>query len=108
MIAKFARLEFELFTKPSKSDFLRLHQVSNAEMSNFSQGQGQFCRIAEFDNCQVARKGEGHGCPESNQGIPRPALRREQVIPQIAAEIAEKGHFWMETNYPRVSGYTSP
>jgi len=23
MIAKFARLEFELFTKPSKSDFLR-------------------------------------------------------------------------------------
>jgi len=26
MIAKFARLEFELFTKPSKSDFLRVHQ----------------------------------------------------------------------------------
>jgi hypothetical protein len=53
-------------------------------MSNFLQGQG-------------------------NQGIPRPALRREQVIPQIdpgeigaafyrpGAEIAEKGHFWMET-----------
>ena len=42
-------------------------------MSNFSQGQG-------------------------NQGITRPALRREQVIPQIDAEIAEKGHFRMETN----------
>jgi hypothetical protein len=53
-------------------------------MSNFSQGQG-------------------------NQGITRPALRREQVIPQIdpreigfafhgaGAEIAERGHFWMET-----------
>jgi len=27
MITKFARLEFELFTKPSKSDFLRVHQV---------------------------------------------------------------------------------
>jgi len=26
MITKFARLEFELFTKPSKSDFLRRHQ----------------------------------------------------------------------------------
>jgi hypothetical protein len=26
MITKFARLEFELFTKPSKSDFLRIHQ----------------------------------------------------------------------------------
>jgi len=26
MITKFARLEFELFTKPSKSDFLRDHQ----------------------------------------------------------------------------------
>jgi len=25
MITKFARLEFELFTKPSKSDFLRVH-----------------------------------------------------------------------------------
>jgi hypothetical protein len=28
MITKFARLEFELFTKPSKSDFLRVHQNS--------------------------------------------------------------------------------
>jgi hypothetical protein len=27
MITKFARLEFEFFTKPSKSDFLRVHQV---------------------------------------------------------------------------------
>jgi len=26
MITKLARLEFELFTKPSKSDFLRVHQ----------------------------------------------------------------------------------
>jgi hypothetical protein len=34
------------------------NSVSNAEMSNFSQGQG-------------------------NQGITRPALQREQVIPQI-------------------------
>jgi len=30
MIAKFARLEFELFTKPSKSDFLRVcHYLYN-------------------------------------------------------------------------------
>jgi len=27
MITKFERLEFELFTKPSKSDFLRVHQI---------------------------------------------------------------------------------
>jgi len=27
MITKFERLEFELFTKLSKSDFLRKHQV---------------------------------------------------------------------------------
>ena len=26
IITKFARLEFELFTRPSKSDFLRIHQ----------------------------------------------------------------------------------
>jgi hypothetical protein len=51
---------------------LDTNKVSNAEISNFSQGQG-------------------------NQGITRPAFRREQVIPQIDAEIAEKGNFWMET-----------
>ena len=67
-------------------------------MSNFSQGQGQFRGIAELDGWIAARKGEEHGRPESNQEPPRPALRREQVIPQIDAEIAEKGHFWMETN----------
>jgi hypothetical protein len=27
MITKFARLEFELFTKPSKLDFLQVHQA---------------------------------------------------------------------------------
>ena len=53
---------------------------------------------AAAEAVEHARKGEGPGCPESNQGITRPALRREQVIPQIDAEIAEKGNFWMETN----------
>jgi len=57
--------------------------VTNAEMSNFSQGQAQFCRIAKLDGWIAACQGEGHGRPESNQGTPRPALRREQVIPQI-------------------------
>jgi len=33
MITKFARLEFELFTKPSKSDFLRVHQNSIEKIS---------------------------------------------------------------------------
>jgi hypothetical protein len=36
---------------------------------------------------------------EVNQGIVRPAYMREQANPQIDADIAEKGHFWMETNY---------
>jgi len=27
MITKFARIEFELFTKPYKTEFLRIHQV---------------------------------------------------------------------------------
>ena len=31
MITKFARLEFELFTKPSKSDFLRVHQCYSSD-----------------------------------------------------------------------------
>jgi hypothetical protein len=47
--------------------------VSNSEMSNFSQDQGK-------------------------QGIARSACRmREQANPQIDADIAEKGHLWMET-----------
>jgi hypothetical protein len=66
-------------------------------MSNFSQAQGQICRTEDLDSYQAARKGEGHGCPESNRGITHPATQREQVIPKIDAEIAEKGHFWMET-----------
>jgi len=28
-----------------------------------------------------------------------PSFGREQAIPQIDAEIGEKGHLWMETNY---------
>ena len=44
-------------------------------MSNFSQDQG-------------------------DQGIARPAYMREQADPQIDADIAEKGHLWMETNWP--------
>jgi len=40
------------------------------------------------------RDSQGQG----NQGIMRPVgFGREQIIPQIDAEIAEKGHFWMET-----------
>jgi len=36
---------------------------------------------------------------QENQGIARPACRRrEQVTPQIDADIAEKGHLWMETS----------
>jgi hypothetical protein len=36
---------------------------------------------------------------QENQGIARPACRmREQANPQIDADIAEKGHLWMETN----------
>jgi len=33
MITKFARLEFELFMKPSKSDFLRKHQIYSNPIS---------------------------------------------------------------------------
>jgi len=46
-------------------------KVSNPEMRIFAQGQGQFLRTAQLDGCQAARKGEGHGRPESIQGIAR-------------------------------------
>ncbi|MFO7972457.1 MAG: hypothetical protein R6U40_11985, partial [Desulfobacterales bacterium] len=36
---------------------------------------------------------------QGNQGITRPAPRREQIISQIDAEIAEKSNFRMETKY---------
>jgi hypothetical protein len=53
-----------------------------------------------LDGLIAARKGEGHGRPESNQGIMRRRTKwyAAQIIPQIDAEIAEKGYFWMETN----------
>ena len=53
-----------------------LAEVSNSLMSNFPQGQG-------------------------NQGIARRRtfMYAAQEIPQIDAEIAEKGHLWMETSY---------
>ena len=34
---------------------------------------------------------------QRNQGITRPANRREQGIPKIDDEIVKKGHFWMDT-----------
>ena len=36
MITKFARFEFELFTKPSKSDFLRVHQLYGCTINALS------------------------------------------------------------------------
>ena len=67
--------------------------VSNSEMRNFSQDQGSRdppdrVGLSTAKRCKV------------NQGIARPAYRRrEQANPQIEADIAEKGHFWMETSY---------
>jgi len=46
--------------------FLKI-QWARFKTFQFVQGQGQFCRIAELDSCQAARKGEGHGRPESTQ-----------------------------------------
>jgi hypothetical protein len=45
--------------------------VPISEMRGFSQGQGQFRRTAELDRLQAAQRAEGHGRPESNQGIVR-------------------------------------
>jgi len=42
MITKFARLKFELFTKPSKTDFLRVHQSYDGHI---------FVCIAELTCC---------------------------------------------------------
>ena len=36
-------------------------------MFNFVQVQGQFCRIAELDSCQAARKGEGMDAPSQRE-----------------------------------------
>jgi len=48
-----------------------LQEAGRSEMSNFSQGQGLFGRMRNR-----TRQGEGHGCPESTQGIAR---RRTEV-----------------------------
>ena len=38
-------------------------------MFNFVQVQGQFCRIAELDNCQVARRVRGMDAPSQSENI---------------------------------------
>jgi hypothetical protein len=59
---------------PINKSILSTNYVSNAEIRDFSQGQ-------------------------ENQGITRrrTSWYAAQVIPQIDAEIAENGNFWMET-----------
>jgi hypothetical protein len=61
MIAKFARLEFELFTKPSKSDFLLDHQALSEKEKQTSEvpntlalGLTDFIKIGtkSFFHCQ--------------------------------------------------------
>ncbi len=46
MITKFARLEFELFTKPSNSDFLRDHQIMVPYIYNDDNHKAVFIKIA--------------------------------------------------------------
>jgi len=38
-------------------------------MFNFVQVQGQFCRIAELDNCQVARRVRGMDAPSQRENF---------------------------------------
>ena len=56
MITKFARLEFELFTKPSKLDFLRFHQKYTCKTKNIhvKRRPGSFFR--QF--CAENKKGD--------------------------------------------------
>jgi hypothetical protein len=68
-------------------------------MSNFRQGQGLFRSIAKLDSRQAALWGDPAGLRESQhaelrRGVPRYVA---QATPQFDAEIAEKGHLWMET-----------
>jgi hypothetical protein len=39
----------------------------------------QFCRIAELDSCQAARKGEGHGSLESTRRFKQPQRNRLRI-----------------------------
>jgi len=84
MITKFARLEFELFTKPSKSDFLRVHhfwdgyELATAFISwflqhptRFSSGQthldantGRMLHDGEYLFPRETRR--GYAAPKSN------------------------------------------
>jgi hypothetical protein len=48
MITKFARLEFELFTRPSKSDFLRVYQKLENK---------KFCLPGKSEGKQKQRRG---------------------------------------------------
>ena len=56
-------LHFETFEKCS----ILPAQLNPYLIFNRGSRPRQFCRIAELDSCQAARKGEGHGRPESTR-----------------------------------------
>jgi hypothetical protein len=67
-------------------------------MSSFLQGQGLFRSLAKLDSRQAALWARGIYAPSQNKrlrgGVPRYVA---QASSQFDAEIAEKGHLWMET-----------
>ncbi|MBN2123383.1 MAG: UvrD-helicase domain-containing protein [Deltaproteobacteria bacterium] len=66
-----ALLKSLVYAESASSEEYPCNSFDLPETSNFPQGQGQFRRTAELDSFQTARKGEGHGRPESKQGIVR-------------------------------------
>ena len=66
MIAKFTRLEFELFTRPSKFDFLRDHQLLNPGI--FERFCSLFPELSVYSD-HPADKAGGQGQADQNNQI---------------------------------------
>ncbi|NVM22719.1 MAG: hypothetical protein HWN68_13180 [Desulfobacterales bacterium] len=69
-------------------------------MSNFAQGKDNSAVLRNWTAVRLPARARGMDAPSQIKGL-RGDVRRyvAQAIPQIDAEIAEKGHLWMETNY---------
>jgi len=93
MIAKFARLEFELFTRPSKSDFLLVYQPSEVEKITMAQKtiQEKLQRIEEKTKARIKAGSDPafarwQGAVESVLSTIEPYLVAGQIVTSDALE----------------------
>jgi len=99
MITKFARLEFELFTKPSKSDFLRFHH--GWHMNTKYEKSGTILSIFFLLSTIITQTAN----PASGESLTKNAIRFENNIDQVKGEMEPLNFLKSQEYKPSTIGY---